>query len=183
YEFEAVALNYTPCAVRTFDCTVRSGGTLDPARHAFHPLCVGSAATAAEQPERVLSWEGILRLAATPIDPATAGKFVTVDGAPATKGAAVQVDGDGGADPDRRRGSSRRSLLDGGGAWAGSVAAAGTAAAAAGSPNVLILKIDIEGHEWPVFADWGADTPGLPDFINLEVCVSQSWSRVAAVAQ
>eukprot|EP00198_Chlamydomonas_reinhardtii_P005916 XP_001695252.1 predicted protein [Chlamydomonas reinhardtii] len=56
FEFEAAAVALTQCSVHTFDCTVRAaanGSSVNPRRHAFSSLCVGSAEDAAREPDLI----------------------------------------------------------------------------------------------------------------------------------
>ena len=41
FSFEEEMLRMTPCQVHTFDCTVH-GKSVDPQRHTFHRVCLGS---------------------------------------------------------------------------------------------------------------------------------------------
>ena len=41
FSFEEEMLRMTPCQVHTFDCTVM-GKSVDPQRHTFHRVCLGS---------------------------------------------------------------------------------------------------------------------------------------------
>ncbi|KAG2428494.1 hypothetical protein HXX76_011611 [Chlamydomonas incerta] len=175
FEFEAASVALTQCSVHTFDCTVRpsaNGSSVNPRRHAFSSLCVGSAEDAAREPEYVVDWGGALKRAAA--------QQAAMAAAPAAGAAAVQGSGGGGR---RELGEARRQQQAGagGGSRAGvwtRGAGAGGADAAAGVThhvphNVLIAKIDIEGFEYSLMSGWGPDTPGLPSFIALE---AHNWA-------
>lgn len=131
------------CSVHTFDCTVRAaanGSSVNPRRHAFSSLCVGSAEDAAREPDLVVDWEGALRRAAA--------QQAHMAQQPAAGGAAAEGGGAGGG--RRELGERRQQQAGVGGIRTGVwTAGAGSGGAAGGVTHhvphgVLIAKIDIE---------------------------------------
>jgi hypothetical protein len=57
FSFEEDMLRTTQCQVHTFDCTV-VGKVLDPQRHVFHKLCIGSAGPPGKRMQRKLAQLG-----------------------------------------------------------------------------------------------------------------------------
>ncbi len=193
YGFEDAVLRHWPyCRVVTYDCTLE-GRSLDGGRrHTFVQKCVGGAPLAANF-SNMVSWQQLVRevregagaLRSTGLDSKASALTVQEGG-----GAAA---GEGVAEAHAGRWLSRpySALVR----QQQAAADYGEAARAAGSRYGLgsdgfgvdgpvgkgqrrrrrprpftVLKMDIEGYEWGVFADWAsARTPGLPDLLLVEL--------------
>lgn len=186
YGFEDAVLRHWPyCRVVTYDCTLE-GRSLDGGRrHTFVQKCVGGSALAANF-SNMVSWQQLVREVR---EGTGAGGFTGLDSGASMStlqegGAAAAGQGGTAAHAGRWPWRHGRALVSAAGQAAAEHGGGGRGGAGRDGPvrrgkrrrlrrrlvPFTVLKMDIEGYEWGVFADWASwDTPGLPDLLLVEL--------------